>query len=479
MHHPKLPEIHERMAEILGLDFPRNRWGDLERGALAAAKELGMSESLDQLAVWLASGNFDAGQLDVLAKHLTVGETYFFREPQTLEVFRTHIIPEIMAERFGKYQHINLWSAGCCTGEEPYTLAMLLKETIPDFNHWKISILATDLNPAFLQKAREGVYRSWSFRETPKALQSRYFHKEGAAWKIDESVRQMVDFRQVNLADPHFLSQLYLHHDFDLIFCRNVLMYFSPSLIHQVGLRFYEALRPQGWFVTSPVELSDELFPQFSKVQFPKCIVYRKGVHKLAQLPHHVPPVKPVGQKKNTVKSRQSVAGRSVVQEPPVKKAETLPFEAAQHLYRKGQYADCVVLCRSEMDKPGNRHAWQRLLARSYANLGRYEEALLLCRDVLKHHRLDTDIRCLMVTILTEQQESNEAVKLLNQVFYIDPDHLMAHLLMAGILRSRGNAEASRFHRKMVRKLLSGYEDQVVLDEVGGLTVKRILEMVE
>lgn len=163
MHHPKLHEISTRIAEILGLDFPKNRWADLERGVLSAAKELGLGDSIDNLAIWLAGRNLDPKQLDVLASHLTVGETYFFREKLSLDVFQTQIIPELLAERFGKDQHINIWSAGCCSGEEPYTLAMLLLETIPDLPKWNISILATDLNPRFLKKAKEGIYSSWSY----------------------------------------------------------------------------------------------------------------------------------------------------------------------------------------------------------------------------------------------------------------------------------------------------------------------------
>ena len=89
----------------------------------------------------------------------------------------------------------------------------------------------------------------------------------------------MVDFKQINLAEPDFSAQLCLYPDRDVIFCRNVLMYFSPELIRRVGLSFYDALKPQGWFITSPVELSDELFSEFSKVQFDKCIVYRKTIH--------------------------------------------------------------------------------------------------------------------------------------------------------------------------------------------------------
>ncbi len=482
MHHPKLREISARIDEILGLNFPKNRLGDLERGLLSAAKELGLVDSIDNWAILLEDRNVDPKYLDVLANHLTVGETYFFREKHTLDVFQTQIIPELMAERFGKDQRINIWSAGCCTGEEPYTLAMLLMETIPDITKWNISILATDLNPRFLKKAKEGIYSSWSFRETPKEVQSRYFQKIGTGWRIDETIRKMVDFKQVNLAEPAFSSQLNLNQNFDVIFCRNVLMYFSPELIRRVGLGFYDALRPQGWFITSPVELSDELFSEFSKLQYDKSIVYRKTTHK--QVLH-----KPVSHSHKAdeksqrldfvVKSRKTVADKPSKAKHSNPIAGVQPFELAGHLFRKGQYAECATLCRSELLKAGQKHNWQRLLSRSFANMGQLEESLRVCHEMLNFNRLDADTYYLMATILAEKKELAEAVKVLNQGFYIDPDHLMSHLLMAGILRRMAKNTTAAIHLEKIKKILTGMEAQVVLDETEGLTVGRILEMVE
>ena len=483
MHHPKLPEISRRIEEILGLNFPKNRWNDLERGVLSAAKELGLGDSIDNLAIWLSGNNLDSRQLDVLANHLTVGETYFFREKHSLDVFQTIIIPELLAGRFGKDQHINIWSAGCCSGEEPYTLAMILSETIPDLFKWDISILATDLNPGFLKKAKKGTYSPWSFRETPKEIQSRYFQKSGTSWQIDETIRKMVDFKQFNLAEPEFSSQLNLNRNLDVIFCRNVLMYFSPSLIRQVGLNFYNSLRPQGWFITSAVELSDGLFAEFTKVQFNKSIVYRKTIHK-QEVPKQIPYSDKAAYKPTRtdflLKNKKMISTKPQKAKLPTGKvAEVDPIEIANRLFRKGQYAQCALLSRSEISKLGYKQEWQRLLARSYANMGKLDEALQGCSEMLKYNLLDADTYYLMATILTEKQELTEAVKVLNLGFYIDPDHLMSHLLMAGILRRLGNVTAATIHQKTIKRILAGLESHVVLDDTEGLTVGRIMEMVE
>jgi chemotaxis protein methyltransferase CheR len=270
-------DISSRIEELLGLHFPTNRWADLERGIIASAKELNIEASVGTMAVWLENGVFAPEQLDVLANYLTVGETYFFRDQPVLDIFKLKIIPELLAERFGKNQSLRFWSSGCCTGEEPYTIAMLLCENVPEMQKWDISILATDINPRFLDKAKSGLYGNWSFRETPENLKSKYFQRIGNQYQISEEIRSMVVFKQLNLVEDSYPSINNFTMNIDVIFCRNVLMYFTNELILQVGHRFFEALNPQGWLITSAVELNDDLFPKFTKVSFDKSILYRKA----------------------------------------------------------------------------------------------------------------------------------------------------------------------------------------------------------
>ena len=480
--HPKLQEISTLIAELLGLSFPANRWSDLERGVLLAAKELGLGDSIDNFALWLSGKHFNIKQLDVLANHLTVGETYFFREKQSLEIFQNQIIPEIMAERFGKDQQLNIWSAGCCSGEEPYTLAMLLKEKIPDITQWKFSILATDLNPVYLKKATDGIYSTWSFRETPDALRSRYFYKNGTGWKIDESIWKMVVFKQHNLAETDSANGMF-HQPPDVIFCRNVLMYFSPDLIRRVGLHFYHILKPQGWFITSPVEFSDELFAEFAKVKCGNYVVYRKSAPKQVETKPAATAImagaRAVTKDLKNTRRTKPAALKPVSPMRTEKNPESALLESAGHLYSRKRYADCAALCRTEIVKSADKQAWQMLLARSCANSGQLTEALSVCNEMLTDNRLDSEVYYLKSTILAEQNNPEEAVQTLRQGIYLYPDHLMSHLLMAEILRKNGNAGGASKHLKSIKRILSGLENQVVLEEAGGLTVGRIRQMVE
>ncbi|MBI2224552.1 MAG: molybdopterin-dependent oxidoreductase, partial [Betaproteobacteria bacterium] len=167
-----LSSLSEFLAAQMGLHFPRERWGDLERGIAAAASEFGMAD-VQSCINWLVSTSLTRNQVEILASHLTVGETYFFREQRSFEMLEEHVLPEILRVRGETGSRVRIWSAGCCTGEEPYSIAMLLDRLIPDAVKRNFTILATDINPRFLRKAAEGVYSDWSFRETPAWIRER------------------------------------------------------------------------------------------------------------------------------------------------------------------------------------------------------------------------------------------------------------------------------------------------------------------
>lgn len=222
-------QLSELIAARMGLYFPKARWHDLERGIASAAPEFGLKD-VESCIQWLLSSPWTQSQIEILAVHLTVGETYFFREKRGFDLLEEHILPELIGSRRGVQKHLRIWSAGCATGEEPYSIAILLHQVLPDLKDWDITILATDMNPRFLQRASEGVYGEWSFRDTPIWIKERYFKKkESHRFEILPQIQRMVTFSYLNLAedaDPSFLNH---PQAIDVIFCRNVLIYFAPE----------------------------------------------------------------------------------------------------------------------------------------------------------------------------------------------------------------------------------------------------------
>ena len=151
-----LERLSAHISGTMGLHFAPERWMDLQRGLAGAAKEFGYADA-GECAAWLMSGALSKAQTQVLAQHLTIGETYFFREPRTFEALTSAVLPELIRTRRESGRRLRVWSAACCTGEEPYSLAILLSQMIPDIADWHITILATVLNQRFLQKAVAGV----------------------------------------------------------------------------------------------------------------------------------------------------------------------------------------------------------------------------------------------------------------------------------------------------------------------------------
>lgn len=161
-----LAQLSEFVARHIGLHFPQERWRDLERGVQSAAHEL-RAPNMTACAQWLLSEPLTRKQIEILAGNLTVGETYFFREKRSFAILGDSILPELIGARQKTERRLRLWSAGCCTGEEPYSLAILLDRILPNLQRWRVTILGTDVNPHFLQKAAEGVFSEWAFRDAP------------------------------------------------------------------------------------------------------------------------------------------------------------------------------------------------------------------------------------------------------------------------------------------------------------------------
>lgn len=263
--------FRDLMHERCGLTYPERKRTDLAHGLSAALR----TSKLGSLAQLYAEARAYGPAWEVLVAHLTIGETYFFRNQAQFDALREQIVPELI-ERRSSIRTLRIWSAGCATGEEPYSLAMLLSERLPDLASWQLHILATDINPQFLARAREGLYGNWSFRDTQATLRDSYFAPEGSRWRLSARIRQMVNFSRLNLIEPCYPAIINGTYGQDIIFCRNVTIYFDEPTTRQIIERFYAALFPGGWLVVGHAEPQADLYQRFELHNFPRTIVYRK-----------------------------------------------------------------------------------------------------------------------------------------------------------------------------------------------------------
>lgn len=206
---------------------------------------------------------------------MTTNETSFFRnEPQLLS-FSGEMLPLIMQEkdRQGQPRTLRIWSAGCSTGEEPYSLAILMLELFRGLPGWSVEIIANDISESVLQQARRGEYKGITLRNVPPHLLATYFTRDGENYTVRPEVKALVKFGFINLNDQRLLS---LNTNFDVIFCRNVMIYFSEEVKKKIVRGFYNSLRPGGYLYIGHSETLHGISKAFKLVYFRNALVYQK-----------------------------------------------------------------------------------------------------------------------------------------------------------------------------------------------------------
>ncbi|HVW10919.1 MAG TPA: protein-glutamate O-methyltransferase CheR, partial [Bryobacteraceae bacterium] len=265
------PVLKKYVLEHTGLDYYAPRDEDFAARMsrrLAALRARNCSEYLRRL-------RNDSIEIDALVGELTIGETYFFRQNEHFDLLRTVIVPDLLRAN-AETRELRIWSAGCATGAEPYSVAILLAQDFAGaLQDWRVVLLGTDINPGFLAQAREGRFSRWALRDVPENVLSAWFQRDGKQWILDPAIRDAVSFRYHNLTED-------LSHPspdglpFDLILCRNVMIYFSADRIRRLGARFHELLRPGGWLLPGHAEYGLDAFPQFTLVREASATVYRR-----------------------------------------------------------------------------------------------------------------------------------------------------------------------------------------------------------
>jgi len=441
-----LGEVSDFIAERMGLHFPEERWPDLARGLKTAGEELGFTYP-DTCVRWLESRELTTRQIETLASHLTVGETYFFRDSASFEVLEQEILPPLIARRSETGGTLRLWSAGCCTGEEAYSIAITCARGLPDFQLWNVSILATDINPKFLAKAEAGIYSEWSFRGAPAWLRERFFYPvDGMRFAIDPSVKKLVHFGYLNLAEDAYPSLLNGTNAMDVIFCRNVLMYFTPDHQRRVAAALHRCLVEDGCLLVNPAEASSSLFPMFAMEHIDGVIFYRK-----TSQPPRIEPWPGL--------ISLSPAPVISVPEPPVPVTPVISTPPASPI-------------------TASPHEDPLALARTFANLGKLHEALASCREAIGAGLTNPAAYFLYATICSELDRCEDAATALGKVLYLDQDFILAHYALGSLNKRLGKHKESRRHLAIAFKLLSARSRDEIVPESDGMTCGRLMESV-
>jgi chemotaxis protein methyltransferase CheR len=437
----ELSRFNELVARHLGLHFPRERWPDLERGLSAAAEECCFNQDVEGYLQRLLSSVWTQDQMEILAAYITIGETCFFREKRTLDILQERIVPELIRAHASRGRPIRIWSAGCATGEEPYSIAIVLSKLMAGVKHGDIEILATDINTRSLHKASQGIYSSWSFRGTPPWVRRTCF--ESAAndrAAINSDLKKMVRFAPLNLTDDDYAPLSNCSGGFDVIFCRNVLMYFTPMSMRKVIRQLYRYLAADGWLIVSATETSQELFSEFATVHLGDVTLYRKTI---ARLPA----------------------------------ALALPYDEVSGLSEKGCYEAAGQMAAVLVSQNGRDAQAMFLLARNCANQGKLAEALAWCDKSIAVDKLAARAHYLRATILEEQNSITEALLALRHAVYAEPQFVLGHFALGNLTLKHGMPKESQKHFENVLLLLARYGPEDIVPESDGLSAGRLREI--
>jgi chemotaxis protein methyltransferase CheR len=261
--------IHERF----GIYFEDNQRASLRARLVGRLAGLDLV-SFEEYYEYLRFGPQRAEELERMVSHLTNNETYFFRESTQLQVFADHILRQVKERRAADgTRRVRILSAGCSSGEEAHTVAMIVYDSGQFFWNWDVQVVGLDVDHVALEKARRGVYFHNSFRSTSPALVERHFTKEGTGAAVKEPIRRMVRLRHGNIVDPASYEGLA---GLDVIFCRNVLIYFSDAMILRAVRLFYEALAPGGYLLLGHAESLSRITDVLTPIRFPGAMVYQK-----------------------------------------------------------------------------------------------------------------------------------------------------------------------------------------------------------
>lgn len=468
-------ELLERLSNLLvskiGLHVPKNNWINWENKIYPLAKAFGF-ENINECISWLTTASLRQEELDILARHLTIGETYFFRDANAFKALEETILTDLIKQRADS-KFLRIWCAACCTGEEPYSIAMLLHDLIPDLSTWNIHILGTDINPDFLQTCESGIYREWSFRLTAEAMKKKYFVRlRGGDYKIAPEIRGMVKFMHLNLIEDKYPMLLNGTHAMDVILCNNLLIYFSQDKIQHVVRQLSSALIDGGWLLTSPIEVPYILEKSLVPRKIHLSTFFKKQLTVVAEA------------QPEAVVAAESPAPAPFFSENATELLEPLPspvesstfpgepqiflFTEYFQLYAQGSYAEIVEKLEKTLSGKGRLPLTKQaipsilLLAKSYASMGNLVKAFQWISQGLAIEKLDPELYLLQAMIHQESAQLEEAVESLQKALFIDPSLIMGYYALGNLMMKKGNEqEKERCFRNalvLLKKMGAGAE---------------------
>jgi chemotaxis protein methyltransferase CheR len=456
---PCYSSLKEHIIAATGLAYYRDRDEDLAR-RLAGRMTESVSSSCAAYLALLQHPLVGEAELDELIKELTIGETFFFRHTELFEALRTNILPQAIT-RNREHHRLRIWSAGCATGAEPYSLAILLYR---DLGHlfeggidtWDITILGTDINRDFLAHAQEGSFSEWALRTTSEEIRQSCFCRQGNCWVLLPRYRDAVCFQYHNLVTHPFPSLLNNLFAFDLILCRNVMIYFGPDIVRRLLANFRLSLVEDGHLLVGHAEPNVDLYKGFRTLNVPGAVFYQKS-----------------SSQESGVRSQESgVRSQGPVPRTPAlekKKAASPPASGAAGARRSG----------GKSTRSPQEPVLDLAAVRALADQGEGEQALAGCRALLRSERLNPLVHFYHGLVLEQIGRHAEAEDALRKALYLDRRFTLAHYYLGLLLQKRHEPRRAVLSFRNALDLLGELDPNHVFTDGDGITAVELARLTQ
>ncbi|HEY4133068.1 MAG TPA: CheR family methyltransferase, partial [Gemmatimonadaceae bacterium] len=437
--------LEETLRKRAGLVFQALRRQAVEGAATRVMRRIGIASP----ELFLPMVQQDGAVFDDLMAEVTIGETYFFREPAHFALLRQTIIPEFRARHAAASETLHAWSAGSSTGEEAYSLSIAMHEmSVPSV------VIGTDVSRARLAAARRAQYRRWSFRGVPESVIDRYFRREpDDTFTLVPSVRRDVEFRYLNLASDCYPSMSSGVWGMDVILCRNVLIYFDRETIARVAQQLYASLADDGWILLGATDPPLSEYIDCEVVAGPHGLAYRRRSGARTRAVVHANPVSPTGGRPAAILADVATT------KPETKSAPNTPREPS-FFSETDQASSGIARAKENHAAPptpptetsaassdtssSNASARAAADVRDLANAGRLEEAGRACAAALDRFRDSPELHYLHAILLAHAGQFIESARAAKRALYLDRSMVVAQIALGTALMRAGQSAAAR-----------------------------------
>jgi len=459
--------IARAIEEVTGISFPANRRASSEAGMRRVMARLGIKDPLSLEMRALRNG----AVMDALLDDLTIGESYFFREPAQFRFLAEELIPRWTAE-WPASREVRIWSAGCATGQEPYSAAILLRE-----NAWKgrARIIGTDISEGRLDAARKGRFSKWSLRSLDSQLVDTWFAKSGTWFDLVPEVRSQVEFAALNLLDPTPRTETL---EQDVIFCRNVLIYFEPPAVARIAERLLDSLAPDGWLFLGASDPHIAEVTACEVVVIPGATGYRKPVSgRSTYTIRHAPLTLLLPDERVSEPAVVTFDASSMrVTEPSVRSLDNdaIKLPEVRSLPVRDVHNNEVRELDSTFDAQN-----AVVFLRDLANSGKLVEAGKMCASALEEFPDQAELHLIDSVLAGEAGRWKDAERAAKRAVYLDRSLIVAHLALGDAHARLGDSSAARRSFENAAALLAGVPPEGEVTGSAGMSAARLIDIVK